>query len=89
MRSPKEMNEMTEQTDALPGEKASSRPKVVVVMPAYNAARTLRMTYMELPHERVDMVILVDDGSTDETVAVARELKAREIDVHWLPVINL
>jgi len=53
------------------------RPKVVVVMPAYNAARTLRMTYMELPHESVDMVILVDDGSTDDTVAIARELNLK------------
>jgi len=55
----------------------AERPKVVVVMPAYNAARTLRMTYMELPHDTVDMVILVDDGSTDDTVAVARELNLR------------
>jgi len=53
------------------------RPKVVVVMPAYNAARTLRMTYMELPHDTVDMVILVDDGSTDDTVAIARELNLK------------
>ena len=46
-------------------------------MPAYNAARTLRMTYMELPHDAVDMVILVDDGSTDDTVAIARELNLK------------
>lgn len=55
----------------------NARPKVVVVMPAYNAARTLRMTYTELPHDTVDMVILVDDGSTDDTVAVARELNLK------------
>jgi glycosyltransferase involved in cell wall biosynthesis len=55
----------------------AERPYVVVVMPAYNAARTLRMTYMELPHDSVDMVILVDDGSTDDTVTVARELKLK------------
>jgi glycosyltransferase involved in cell wall biosynthesis len=55
--------------------------KVVVVMPAYNAARTLRMTYAELPHEVVDLVILVDDGSSDETVKIAREL-GLEIFVH-------
>jgi glycosyltransferase involved in cell wall biosynthesis len=54
-----------------------ARPKVVVVMPAYNAGRTLRMTYMELPHDSVDMVILVDDGSTDDTVTVARKLNLR------------
>lgn len=55
----------------------SRKPKVVVVMPAYNAGRTLRMTYAELPHETVDMVILVDDASTDDTVAVARELNLK------------
>src|SRR2546428_11404432 len=49
-------------------------PKVVVVMPAYNAGPTLRMTYEELPKETVNLVILVDDGSTDTTLAVAREL---------------
>lgn len=56
-------------------------PKVVVVMPAYNAGRTLRMTYEELPKETVNLVILVDDGSTDETLEVARDLKL-EIFVH-------
>ncbi len=55
----------------------AAKPKVVVVMPAYNAGRTLRMTYTELPQESVDMVILVDDGSTDDTVAVARELNLK------------
>ena len=49
-------------------------PKVIVVMPAFNAARTLRITYEELPAEHYDGVILVDDGSTDETVRLAREL---------------
>lgn len=48
--------------------------KVVVVMPAYNAEHTLRMTYAELPHELVDEVILVDDASRDRTTEVAREL---------------
>ena len=57
------------------------RPKVVVVMPAYNAAKTLRMTYMELPREVIDLVMLVDDGSSDETVNVAREL-GLELFVH-------
>ena len=55
--------------------------KVVVVMPAYNAAKTLRMTYRELPHDMVDLVILVDDASRDETVHIAREL-GLEIFVH-------
>jgi glycosyltransferase involved in cell wall biosynthesis len=48
--------------------------KVVVVMPAYNAARTLRITYQDIPVQHVDHVILVDDGSTDETLSIAREL---------------
>jgi glycosyltransferase involved in cell wall biosynthesis len=70
MRSPEEMNGTA---SSGPGTEVA-KPKVVVVMPAYNAARTLRMTYMELPRDSVDMVILVDDASTDDTVAVAREL---------------
>ncbi len=57
------------------------KPKVVVVMPAYNAGRTLRMTYEELPKDTVSTVILVDDGSTDETLQIARELKL-EVFVH-------
>jgi len=48
--------------------------RVVVVLPAYNAARTLRQTYEELPHEIVDHVILVDDASQDETTVLARQL---------------
>ncbi len=48
--------------------------KIFVVMPAYNAARTLMRTYGELPLDFVDRVLLVDDGSTDSTVAVARQL---------------
>jgi glycosyltransferase involved in cell wall biosynthesis len=50
-------------------------------MPAYNAARTLHMTYAELPRDVVDLVILVDDGSSDETIRVAREL-GLELFVH-------
>src|SRR3979409_1561447 len=56
-------------------------PKVVVVMPAYNAGRTLRMTYEELPKDTVNLVILVDDGSTDATLEIARQL-GLEIFVH-------
>jgi len=55
--------------------------RVVVVMPAYNAGKTLRMTYEQLPHDRIDLVILVDDGSRDETIEIARQLKL-EIFVH-------
>jgi glycosyltransferase involved in cell wall biosynthesis len=51
-----------------------SKHKVVVVMPAYNAEKTLRQTFDDLPHHIVDHVILVDDGSRDATVRLAREL---------------
>ncbi len=58
-----------------------NKPKVVVVMPAYNAAQTLRMTYAALPRDTVDLVIVVDDGSSDQTTAIAREL-GLELFVH-------
>jgi glycosyltransferase involved in cell wall biosynthesis len=58
-----------------------TRPRVVVVMPAYNAASTLRLTYEAIPRHKVDSIILVDDGSTDETLAIARELSL-EVFVH-------
>ena len=48
--------------------------KVVVVMPAYNAARTLARTHASIPRDLVSKVILVDDSSRDETVPLAREL---------------
>lgn len=48
--------------------------KVAVVLPAYNAAATLRQTYDELPHDIVDDVILVDDASRDDTKEIARAL---------------
>jgi glycosyltransferase involved in cell wall biosynthesis len=49
-------------------------PCVIVVMPAYNAARTLERTYRDIPHEVVSSIILVDDVSQDETVDIARDL---------------
>ena len=42
--------------------------KVLVVMPAYNAAQTLERTYQDIPFDVVDEVLLVDDASHDETV---------------------
>jgi glycosyltransferase involved in cell wall biosynthesis len=60
---------------------STPRPKVIVVMPAYNAARTLVRTYRDIPAEVVDHVILVDDVSADDTVAVA-ELLELQIVVH-------
>lgn len=57
--------------------------KVVVVMPAYNAARTLRKTYDEvIAHSIVDLVILVDDASQDETAVIARTLDRVKLEVH-------
>jgi glycosyltransferase involved in cell wall biosynthesis len=57
--------------------------KIVVVMPAYNAARTLRRTYDEVMEQGiVDLVIVVDDASHDETVAIARTLPNVEVEVH-------
>jgi glycosyltransferase involved in cell wall biosynthesis len=53
--------------------------KLIVIMPAYNAEKTLRQTYEELPHEYVDEVILVDDASRDETARVAKELGIKTI----------
>jgi glycosyltransferase involved in cell wall biosynthesis len=48
--------------------------KIIVVLPAYNAAKTLELTYREIPHDIVDEVILVDDASRDDTAARASEL---------------
>jgi len=48
--------------------------KIITVMPAYNAEKTLEQTCREVPREVVDEIVLVDDGSSDATVAKAREL---------------
>ena len=56
--------------------------KIVVVMPAYNAARTLEQTYREIPQDLVDEVVIVDDHSRDDTVAQARALGIHHIIVH-------
>jgi glycosyltransferase involved in cell wall biosynthesis len=48
--------------------------KVAVVLPAYNAAKTLRQTIADIPADVVDDLILTDDHSTDDTIAVAKEL---------------
>src|SRR2546426_4418488 len=57
--------------------------KIVVVMPAYNAARTLRQTYDEVMAQGVvDLVIVVDDGSHDATAAIARTLPGARVHTH-------
>jgi len=48
--------------------------KICIVLPAYNAARTLEMTFHEIPDDVVDDVILVDDASTDDTLRLAKNL---------------
>jgi len=48
--------------------------KIVVVLPAYNASKTLEATYGEIPQDIVDEIILVDDASRDDTAAIARKL---------------
>lgn len=58
-------------------EKAKRSKKVIVVMPAYNAAKTLERTLDDIPREWVDEIILVDDRSSDETVALAKKLGLR------------
>jgi len=49
--------------------------KIIVVLPAYNAEKTLRKTYDEIPQDIVDEIILVDDRSHDKTVQIAQDLK--------------
>ncbi len=57
--------------------------KIVVVMPAYNAAKTLRQTYDEIRAQNlVDLIILVDDQSRDETAEIARTLEGVQVRVH-------
>jgi len=57
--------------------------KVIVVMPAYNAEKTLRMTYDEVMAQGiVDLVVLVDDGSLDETVSIAKALPNTLVHMH-------
>ncbi len=56
--------------------------KIVVVMPAYNAAHTLQSTYDEIPLDVVDEVILVDDCSSDDTIELARSIGLTHIIRH-------
>jgi glycosyltransferase involved in cell wall biosynthesis len=56
-----------------------TKPKVVVIMPAYNAAKTIERTYNDIPPDIVDHIIVVDDVSQDATVEIARKLGLKTI----------
>ncbi|MEE9372130.1 MAG: glycosyltransferase family 2 protein [Saprospiraceae bacterium] len=56
--------------------------KVVVVLPAYNAAQTIGLTYKEIPFDIVDEVILCDDHSTDDTVKEAHKIGIKHVISH-------
>jgi glycosyltransferase involved in cell wall biosynthesis len=56
--------------------------KVVVVMPAYNASKTVKQTYQEIPFDIVDEVILVDDASKDDTTEVSKQLGIHHVIKH-------
>ena len=56
--------------------------KIIVILPAYNAANTLEKTYSEIPFDIVDEVVLVDDCSNDKTLEVARQLGIQHIIEH-------
>jgi glycosyltransferase involved in cell wall biosynthesis len=76
------MGKETRVTDSMfssepPSPVSAETPRVIVVMPAYNAARTLEKTYGDLPKDLVYEVILVDDASQDETVKIAQGLSLR------------
>ena len=51
--------------------------KITVIMPAYNAEKTLMKTYNEIPKDVVDGIILTDDASTDKTIEIAKRLNLR------------
>ena len=57
----------------------NKKSEVVIVMPAYNAAQTLQQTLDAIPKDSYDEILLVDDNSTDNTVAVAKELGLKVI----------
>ncbi|MGB4291503.1 MAG: glycosyltransferase family 2 protein [Bacteroidales bacterium] len=56
--------------------------KIAVVLPAYNAEKTLKQTYEEIPGDIVDFIILTDDGSSDRTLELARKLSIDHIIRH-------
>ena len=59
-----------------------SGKKIIVVLPAYNAEKTLEQTFKEIPMDIVDEVILVDDDSSDKTINIAEKLGIHQIIKH-------
>ncbi len=59
-----------------------SGKKIIIVLPAYNSAKTLETTYKEIPFDIVDEVVLVDDNSRDNTIEVAKKLGIQHIIIH-------
>src|SRR5664280_117289 len=68
------MEDQERQTQDAPAHEAMAGHRIVIVMPAYNAARTLERTYADIPHDLVERIILVDDVSRDQTVEIAKQL---------------
>lgn len=56
--------------------------KLIIIMPAYNAAKTVEKTYQEIPFDIVDEVILTDDYSSDNTIEIAKQLGIQEVIIH-------
>lgn len=56
--------------------------KIIVVLPAYNAAKTLQKTFEEIPFDVVDDVIITDDFSHDDTITIAKEIGIKHIIIH-------
>lgn len=62
--------------------KNSKKAKIIVVMPAYNAEKTLKKTYQDIPKNLVDEIILVDDGSQDKTAEISEEIGIKTFTHH-------
>src|SRR5450759_3833195 len=68
------MEDQERRTQDAPAHEAMAGHRIVIVMPAYNAARTLERTYADIPHDLVERIILVDDVSRHQTVESAKQL---------------
>lgn len=58
--------------------------KNIIVLPAYNAEKTLEITHSEIPQDIIDEIVIVDDNSTDQTVKVAKKLGIKHIIQHQI-----